>query len=274
MEQVGDRALAATVIAMQDASSMSSAVLDGARGMIARARDVIDGAFSSIRDLCTSTMDLVGEQTCGSYDSLVQTSRQHVEVMTKNSNWLWESLSRMALVKVDKASSTCRLIASEITSNGELFVNTANKDCANWMNTIHLDVSHSIERMESGTFTFSNRISEMSLARIRVMSEKIEDWFLNSNLSGEKLIDLADVASRHSFGEVMYFLGRSVEDVEGGCRNLMSSIVSLGVQPTLQRGFTIVYADDKPVCSRELAVSFDDLEIEFKDGRLKVRTIK
>jgi exodeoxyribonuclease VII large subunit len=273
MEQVVDRSLAATAIAMQDASSMSSAVLDGARVIIARADDAIGGTFLSVRDLYTSTIDLVSEQAFGSYDAVVQKSSQHVDAMTKNNNWLWESLSRMVLAHVEKTSSTCRFIASEITNDGELFVNTVSNDCEKWMNAIDVDVRHLIEKMESGTLTFSNTITQASLARVRLMSEKIEDWFQNSNLSVKKLIDFADDKSTHSFGEVMYFLGRSVEDVEEGCRNLMSSIVSLGVQPTLQRGFSIVYANDKPISSRELAASCEDLEVEFKDGRLKVKAI-
>ena len=274
MEQVADRSLAASAIAMQDSSSISSAVLDGARVMIARADDALEGTFLSIRDLYTSTIDLVSEQAFGSYDSVVQKSSQHVEAISNNNNWLWESLSRMVLAHVEKTSSTCRFIASEITNEGELYVNTASKDCMIWMNAIDVDCRYFIEKMKLGTLTYSNTITQASLALVRLMSEKIEDWFQNSNLLGEKMIDLADDKSTHSFGEVMYFLGRSVEDLEEGCRNLMSSIVSLGIQPTIQRGFTIVYANDKPISSRELAASYEDLEVEFKDGRLKVKAIK
>jgi exonuclease VII large subunit len=49
-------------------------------------------------------------------------------------------------------------------------------------------------------------------------------------------------------------------------------VVGMGPHSTLQRGFAILRDPaDKPVTSREAAITLDTFEIELRDGRLKVK---
>ena len=54
--------------------------------------------------------------------------------------------------------------------------------------------------------------------------------------------------------------------------NFARIVVGMGPQSTLQRGFAILRdTADKPVTSREAAITLDTFEIELRDGRLKVK---
>jgi len=47
---------------------------------------------------------------------------------------------------------------------------------------------------------------------------------------------------------------------------------TLGYKATLKRGYAVVRADQKVVTSKDQAAKSDSLEIEFKDGRMKLRS--
>ena len=70
---------------------------------------------------------------------------------------------------------------------------------------------------------------------------------------------LSDIGLRHisQLGEQLSALDRLRE--------------TLGYKATLKRGYTVVRADQKIVTSKDQAAKSDSLEIEFKDGRMKLR---
>jgi exodeoxyribonuclease VII large subunit len=84
-----------------------------------------------------------------------------------------------------------------------------------------------------------------------------------------KARDEFDHAIRMIKNSAMSMADGATKDIESFAR----IVVGMGPQSTLQRGFAILRdTDDEPVTSREAAVSLDTLEIEPRDGRLKVKT--
>jgi exodeoxyribonuclease VII large subunit len=80
-------------------------------------------------------------------------------------------------------------------------------------------------------------------------------------------------------------LGKTIDLIENGVVSITSTaqkdienfakiVVGLGPHSTLQRGFAIARDDEnKPLTSREAAMSHTTFQIEFRDGRVAVKNI-
>jgi len=62
------------------------------------------------------------------------------------------------------------------------------------------------------------------------------------------------------------------EDARKDIESFARIVVGLGPQSTLQRGFAIARDnDDKPLNSREAAMNHDTFQVQFRDGRVRVK---
>jgi len=88
-----------------------------------------------------------------------------------------------------------------------------------------------------------------------MITRAADDLDLSVDLIGNGVISVTDTAKK---------------DIE----NFARIVVGLGPQSTLQRGFAIVRDDeDKPLTSREAAMSHATFQVEFRDGRVAVRNM-
>jgi exodeoxyribonuclease VII large subunit len=64
------------------------------------------------------------------------------------------------------------------------------------------------------------------------------------------------------------------DDARKDIESFARIIVGMGPQSTLQRGFAIVRDnEDKPLTSRDAAMSHDSFQVEFRDGRVAVKNM-
>jgi exodeoxyribonuclease VII large subunit len=62
------------------------------------------------------------------------------------------------------------------------------------------------------------------------------------------------------------------DDARKDIENFARIIVGMGPQSTLQRGFVIARDnEDKPLTSREAAMNHDTFQVQFRDGRVRVK---
>ena len=62
------------------------------------------------------------------------------------------------------------------------------------------------------------------------------------------------------------------DDAQKDIESFARIIVGMGPQSTLQRGFAIARDnEDKPLTSREAAMSHDTFQVQFRDGRVAVK---
>ena len=62
------------------------------------------------------------------------------------------------------------------------------------------------------------------------------------------------------------------DDARKDIESFARIVVGLGPQSTLQRGFAIARDnDDKPLNSREAAMNHDTFQVQFRDGRVRVK---
>ena len=86
--------------------------------------------------------------------------------------------------------------------------------------------------------------------------------------------NLAAASNRH-FADVRHCASKMMRDADEGAKELMSSILAHGVEPTLRRGFAIVKSSDgTPIATKAAAAAEHNLEIIFRDGSLLVNTGK
>jgi exonuclease VII large subunit len=133
-----------------------------------------------------------------------------------------------------------------------------------------LETRRAADLVTSGVDGHAGEISR-SVLRMSCLADESSDFSLRDTISSMvNLLDEGEAESDRYLKDLEYFALRSVEIAEQGFKDIMSGIVAMGVEPTLNRGFTIVYSEGKPVTTRKEAEKHHALEICFKDGRLNV----
>jgi exonuclease VII large subunit len=126
------------------------------------------------------------------------------------------------------------------------------------------------DSVTSGVDGFAGEISRSGL-RMAGLADESSDLSMHDTASSMvRLLDDGKAETDRYLKDLKYFAMRRVDIAEQSFKDLMSGIVAMGVEPTLNRGFTIVYSEGKPVTTRKEAEKHHALEICFKDGRLNV----
>ncbi len=85
-----------------------------------------------------------------------------------------------------------------------------------------------------------------------------------------RVVDQAGAGLDEARRIVVREAGVALERAERDTERLAATVIGMGPERTLQRGFALAWADDRPVTSARVASTLPGMEIEFHDGRVPV----
>ncbi|SNT39507.1 Exodeoxyribonuclease VII large subunit [Noviherbaspirillum humi] len=98
-----------------------------------------------------------------------------------------------------------------------------------------------------------------------------EHWLGIVAGAGKAVTQSVSLADAH-MNDVTHYMRRTLREAEALAQDTFKSILAMGVEPTLRRGFALAKADGKPVSSRAAALEHDSIELTFHDGTVEVST--
>jgi len=121
-------------------------------------------------------------------------------------------------------------------------------------------------------FQFIKSRCDADLIKMLTVIDRYFEWMSVGTQQGLFRFEVAlDQMYQSLFQSTNIHLVNAIREVE----NLGREILGLGPNATLNRGFTIARSSEgKPVISAKQAIQLPELNLEFRDGILKVKPLK
>jgi exodeoxyribonuclease VII large subunit len=175
-----------------------------------------------------------------------------------------------ALTRAKRVSSDSARFFEEVKKGVRRVVSEVAQDADENMKVVFIETMRTGDLIASGVEGFAGEIGRSALRTANLAAESSDSFIHDTALSIMLLLDDGlDELNRH-INDLNYFAMRFVDTAEQGFKDIMSGIVAMGVEPTLKRGFAIIYSQGRPVTTMKKAEIHHSLEICFNDGRLNV----
>jgi exodeoxyribonuclease VII large subunit len=180
------------------------------------------------------------------------------------------SIKSAAAASMQNAQAKADFFSSAILHAASGALELANKNAEHRMASI---TERAAAALNGAAVNVDNHFSSITLAARRSIDGVDEhlDAQLQSILgSAASTANALEQEAHRRFADVRYHARKSLSEAENTTRDVMSSILAHGVEPTLKRGFAIVQNAQGPVSTKAAAVSSTELEIVFRDGTMKI----
>jgi exodeoxyribonuclease VII large subunit len=135
--------------------------------------------------------------------------------------------------------------------------------------------THTLESERSEIERLAQTVALKAQGRLNAAALDLDQIKMQVGKDGSRTVSKAveDLNDCHSLVEsgTISVTDEARKDVE----HFVRIIIGMGPQSTLQRGFAIVRDDeDKPLTSREAAITLASFQVEFRDGKLGVKNLE
>ena len=243
----------------ENARSTASIAETSFRNLMARVNERSNGAIGSSQI-----------KSYNDFASIKLAARRSIDGIDKHINNFSMEVPANAAMRVKSISEDSLRLFEEVKKSVHRYSSEASRFVDENFRTVFLDTRRVAYSATSG---FDGFVGEISRAVLRISYLADEGSDLSMRESIALIVSLLDEGAAELdryLNDLEYFALRSVENAEQSFKDLMSGIIAMGVEPTLNRGFTIVYSEGKPVTSRNEAEKKHAMEICFKDGKLNV----
>lgn len=127
-------------------------------------------------------------------------------------------------------------------------------------------------RMELEVESAFDSITLAARHSIDGIDEHLQDQWLSIASTADRIVGTAEQQVQRDMTDVRHFSRKCLENAQAFSKDLMTTILAHGIDPTLKRGFAVVKdAAGLPISNREAATRQNTMEIQFRDGIIRVR---
>lgn len=224
-------------------------VVNAALGKVDQASTKATTHFVTLRDRARALLETAEERSDNYHSSVVLAARRTIDGIDEHLNSHRDAILHGAVAAVSR-------IDEVVHSN---------------MNDILHEADRSlVQAQRSVNSEFDAILSHGKAAVVSAEQVVTSHWRDIANDATVATRQANAEVERH-FADVRQCTYRNLQQAQQGAESLVASILSLGVAPTLKRGFAIVKADGQPVSSKASAQLHLRLEIQFHDGTINVQ---
>lgn len=127
-------------------------------------------------------------------------------------------------------------------------------------------------RMEMEAASAFDSITLAARRSIDGIDEHLQNQWLSIAATATRMVGTAEDHSQRDMADIRHFSGKCLEHAQEQSKDLMVTILAHGIDPTLKRGFAVVKdAEGRPISSSKLAKQQSMMEIQFRDGTIRVQ---
>lgn len=204
------------------------------------------------------------------FASIKLAARRSIDGIDKHIENFSMEVAANALIRAKRVSNESKRVLEEVENGVNRSVAEVSRVVNENYRVTFFETRRAADSVASGFEGFAGEISRFVLRMAGIADESSDLSMHHTASSIARLLDDRNADTDVCLKDLKYFAMRSVEIAEQSFKDQMSGIVAMGVEPTLKRGFTIVYSEGKPVTTRKEAEKHHALEICFNDGRLNV----
>lgn len=204
------------------------------------------------------------------FASIKLAARRSIDGIDKHIENFSMEVAANALTRAKRVSDESARFLEEVKKSVHSSVAEASRVANENYRVTFFETRRAADSVASGFVGFAGEISRYVL-RMAGLADESSDFSMHDTASSiARLLDGRNADTDVFLKDLKFFALRSVAMAEKSFKDHMAGIVSMGVEPTLKRGFTIVYSEGNPVTTKREAEKHHALEICFNDGRLNV----
>jgi exodeoxyribonuclease VII large subunit len=169
-------------------------------------------------------------------------------------------------IALERAGSLYSKVVNQASSQTEM----AEKEISHLSGAIKNQAMNEVDITERNSQNYFDSVILAARRSIDGINDHIEEYRRGIMSSACNFTMRLDEESDRHFSDVQHFANRILDTAENKTQETIATILAHGVERTLNRGFAIVTENGKPVSSRLVAETKQDLSIQFKDGTLNV----
>lgn len=126
-----------------------------------------------------------------------------------------------------------------------------------------------VERDITGAF---NSITLAARRSIDGIDEHLEDQWLGVAATADRMLGTATHHLERDMADTRHFARKALDDAQEQAKDVMTTILAHGIDPTLKRGFAVVKdSTGIPISSSHAAQQQETMNIQFRDGTIRVQ---
>ena len=134
------------------------------------------------------------------------------------------------------------------------------------MNTLRNGTDHLLHQAEAQTEAHQMLISTQAGQLVSGQVQFLEEMRDVVLLTADRLLSGAAIEIEAQVKAITNEAERTVNQAETTVGALISSVLGMGPEQTLKRGFALAWAGDRPVCTAKDAANHETLRLQFHDG--------
>lgn len=128
------------------------------------------------------------------------------------------------------------------------------------------------ERVEREVMSAFDSITLAARRSIDGIDEHLQDQWFGIAATADRMLGTAAHHVERDMADTRHFAGKALDDAQEQARDVMATILAHGIDPTLKRGFAVVKDNvGMPISSSEAAQQQDTMDIQFRDGTIRVQ---
>jgi exodeoxyribonuclease VII large subunit len=221
----------------------------------------------------STVLDEAANQSFGTPSKLILFLQQTILHAANTALDNFQCSAGKALDMVRLAEARSAELLQQAIAGADRQLQAADHAMATAHTSIQRDAASLLQRAETEAHRQLDTINQSAVAGANAAQQRVETLVAGIQTAAGTLIQRAEEKTAEHWQSTKQLAAQQLDRGETEYRRLMTEVLALGPQATLNRGFAVAKAGGKPITTAEEARRQKTLEIEFKDGTVAVQTV-